>query len=133
MKKKERSTGNLLVLCAISTIVQAVGDKGFATVWQHDAATPGDWFVDANWTLGVPTSEDGAVIDNGGEAQILYGKAEAWSITIGTNPYKGGAITQLQADCEVMWGMSIAWSYGTWGRYTLDGDLSVHGDEWLGY
>ena len=36
------------------------------TYWQHDPATPGDWFDDANWTSSVPTAADNAYIDNGG-------------------------------------------------------------------
>ncbi len=133
MKKKERSIVNLIVLWAISTTVQAAGDKGDTTVWQHDPATPGDWFVDENWTQGVPTSEDGAEIDNDGEAQILSGNSMVWSVVIGTQPDRGGVISLLGGYLEVLNSVSIAWSYGTWGRFTLDADLRVHGDEWLGY
>jgi uncharacterized protein with beta-barrel porin domain len=50
--------------------------------WQ---GTTGSWFTSSNWTLGVPTNLENAIVDNGGTAKISAAKAVANTLTIGTN------------------------------------------------
>lgn len=53
------------------------------TWWQHDLAAAGDWFIDENWTNGVPTAAGHAYIDNGGTAYVSSGLAEGENLYVG--------------------------------------------------
>jgi uncharacterized protein with beta-barrel porin domain len=50
--------------------------------WQ---GTTGSWFTSNNWTLGVPTNLENAIVDNGGTAKVSAANAVANTLTIGTN------------------------------------------------
>ena len=62
------------LLCALVLTGLAAADD---TYWQHDPATPGDWFDPANWSVTVPTQNDDAFLANGGVAHIGSGTATA--------------------------------------------------------
>jgi len=67
-------TAILAVTMALASLTGSAGAED--TYWQHDPATPGDWFDPANWTAGVPAVGDAAYIDNGGAVRIDGGTTE---------------------------------------------------------
>jgi len=54
------------------------------TEWILVPSLTGDWFEPTNWSDGVPGSEDGATIANGGTAEIGNGTASADAVIIGS-------------------------------------------------
>ena len=62
------------------------------TYWQHDPATPGDWFDPLNWSNGVPMFLSKAYIDNNGTADINAGKALAADLYVGYNAGQSGSV-----------------------------------------
>ncbi len=59
------------------------------TVW---VGSTGNWFTSTNWTNGVPTSSDDAVINNGGTATIASSGAAARSLTLGAAVGDAGSV-----------------------------------------
>ncbi|MBA3481837.1 MAG: hypothetical protein H0T51_08485, partial [Pirellulales bacterium] len=53
-----------------------------STSWVADG--PGDWFIAANWSDGVPTASTNAHVDNGGTAQIMNPSAVARNVSLGS-------------------------------------------------
>ncbi|KPK81800.1 MAG: hypothetical protein AMJ81_10310, partial [Phycisphaerae bacterium SM23_33] len=70
------------------------------TWWQHDPATPGDWFKPANWTAGVPGPADYAYVDNAGTAHIGTGIAAADRLYLGYTSTGAGTIQLVGAELE---------------------------------
>jgi len=105
-------------------LLAGVGGDGAAqdyTEWQHDPATPGDWFTPANWTLGVPGTTDYAVIDNGGTAQIASGAAECEYLYAGDAAH--GEVEQTGGSLTVGQQLIVGLAQGGCGsgRYELRG------------
>ena len=67
---------SLAVLMLSSTAAQAA-----STYWQNPGS--GDWFVAANWSVGVPVPGYWVYVKNGGTALIGSGQAWAGSLYIG--------------------------------------------------
>jgi len=110
-------------------MASGAGTAGVATYWQHDPAEPGDWFDPANWTVGVPSHNGYAHIDNGGTAEIAYGSALAGQINIGTS--HAGAVVQSGGAVLAEWvinlgGPGLYDQPPGYGAYTLiGGELSA--------
>ena len=69
----------MLVIALVAASPAPAGD----TYWQ---VTRGDWFVDANWTNGVPTAADDAYVGTAakaGLAEITSGDAKAFRLFVG--------------------------------------------------
>ena len=79
-------------LCIALTAIGAAPAGALETFWQHDPATPGDWFEASNWTEGVPGLQDYAYINNGGEAQIAANSAEADRLYLGRENAHSGTV-----------------------------------------
>ena len=78
----------VLFLMAGVTVVTA----GTNTYWQHDPATPGEWSNDANWTGVEPTSSDGALINNGGTAEITQLGEYCSTLIVGNSSNEAGTV-----------------------------------------
>lgn len=73
---------HLLLVVLVFALVPS-GAVGENTYWQHDPATPGNWFDVANWSLGVPGELDRGIIQNGGTAEINSGEAFVYDVYVG--------------------------------------------------
>ena len=131
------------------------------TYWQHDPATPADWFDPLNWSAGLPTSSDTSYIQNGGTVVIANGTAFSRDFNIayaaatsGSVDQTGGSLTghQLfvgntgtgsftQSGGFVLFPSSsnddeiyLGYASGSTGTYNLSGTGSVVTKElWVGY
>ncbi len=72
-------TLSIVILISTLTTGMCLADE---TWWQHDPATPGDWFDETNWSAGVPSLEDSAYVHNSSIAVIAHGNALAKQISI---------------------------------------------------
>lgn len=94
--------------------------------WQGDPAVSEDWFDPANWTLGVPTEDHSAYIENGGKAGIHAGDAFAKYVYIGntsSDPVSSstGAIMQTGGNMKIANYMYLTGPMDTPGTYTMTG------------
>ena len=123
-KRSIRLSGCALCLLLVVALVGAA--RADVTVWQRDPAAPGDWFDPVNWTEQVPGSDDDAVIDNDGEAQIGGGGAQALNLYVGLSTGQSGTVhqtagTNTLGDFLIVGGLS-----GSSGSYILTaGELSA--------
>ncbi|MCD4699849.1 MAG: hypothetical protein K8R91_04675, partial [Phycisphaerae bacterium] len=125
------------LICAAVFSITITTSWADETWWQHDPATPGDWFDDANWTSGVPGLEDYASIYNGGTAVIAAGDALAKHISIGRaagryppsylfGPPCLGALVQTGGTATFSGSIYMSGSLDAPGTYTMSGGrLSV--------
>jgi hypothetical protein len=76
------------VALAVGAVVLLSRRTAFATDWQGGI---GDWFNPANWTTIVPNAFEYVHIENGGDAQVSSGSAQAGSLFVGdSNPGGSG-------------------------------------------
>ncbi len=120
-----RSPRIVLAVLALSAGTASVdADSGY-TYWQVDPCVPGDWHDPAHWTLGVPTSRNGAVIQNGGTARIDSGTAVAQRTVIGSRALPdrevGGTVIQTGGRAEPGYILTLGHDRGSKGVYTLIG------------
>ena len=122
MKDKSctRLASKLLVI--VGLISAMAGPAGAAdTWWQHDPASPGDWFDPANWTGGVPTSADSAYVDNGGTARIASGAADASDLRVGRYPGTSGAVEHSGGSNTIQNALTLGDWHDASGSYVLSG------------
>ena len=108
----------VLMAAVLSLSVQTWADD----YWQHDPASPGDWFDWANWTTGWPGIGDYVHVDNGGTALIADDDAVAYSLVIGTSLTSKVIQNSGRLDLGSSLGLGAYGSYelsGT-GRLTMD-------------
>ncbi len=135
----ERVRTFLALAVSISVFATASVRAGTVT-WQTSGT--GDWFDATNWlddtaTARVPTTGDFASIDNGGNATISTGTANALRVTLGTNPTQSGTLTisggtlQLDAAGSVIGvgGTTGGTSLGGTGTFIQSGDSVVFARE----
>jgi hypothetical protein len=60
--------------------------------WQHDPGTVGDWFINGNWDLGLPTAATDVGINNGGSAQIAAALARGNTVVVGDSAGQSGTL-----------------------------------------
>jgi hypothetical protein len=120
-----RSARILLALLALSAGAASVEAGSGYTYWQAEPSIAGDWFDAANWTLGVPTAGNVAVIENGGTAVIDSGTAVAQRTDIGGRALAdggvGGAVIQTGGQAELGFLLMLGHDRGSKGAYTLIG------------
>jgi autotransporter-associated beta strand repeat len=99
-----------------------IGSSGLygQNVWQG-GATSTDWFTAINWTLGVPTSSQTALVDNGTTAQIPEGSAVANTLTVGST-VAGSTVQLLDAGTLTLTNPLII---GTGGTFRFSGGTLV--------
>ena len=118
-------SGAFVAAAAVSALVAGAGaDPPPHTCWQHDPATPGDWFEGANWTAGVPDGDDYADINSGGAAGIASGDAEALELNLGYSAGDLGTVSQTGGTHTVN-GLYVGRHSGGEGRYYLSGAGSL--------
>ena len=128
----QRRHWGLAVLVAALVVGMASPARAADTYWQHDPATTGDWFDDANWTGGVPTSSDSGYINNAGEAEIASGVAKADLLYLGDAARTSGSLvlgglSKLSTSTEYV-------GYAGTGEVSQGGAMhSVGGSLYLGY
>ncbi len=103
----------------LSAVLAAVSAPAIAadTYWQHDPATPGDWFDPANWTNGLPGTGH---INNGGMAEFDGGHAGAHVLYLGSLDGTSGALdirTDASYHCT---SAMIGHGVGSGGVVTVD-------------
>jgi T5SS/PEP-CTERM-associated repeat protein len=86
----------------------------------------GSWFDAANWSLlgGVPDQNSGALINNGGTAEILAPGANAESVTLGNNAAHDGTLAVRGGDLQLRvtgGGLMRVGNFGTGELIVLDG------------
>ena len=116
--------GMLLTFAATA----AAGD----TYWQHDPATPGDWFDPTNWNAGVPTASDGAFVDNGGTAEILSIQA-ASACVLYAGYSASGSVAQTNGAVTVSDDVYLGHNATGDGTYTMEGGQLECQDLHVGY
>ena len=103
------------------------------TYWQHDPATPGDWFDPLNWTESLPSPNKNAFVDNGGTTLIDTGNAIASSLYLGYTPGSSGAITQNGGTNTVANDLYLGYDALGTGSYFLSGTAALSAEnEYLG-
>jgi len=118
-------SGAFVAAAAVSALVAGAGaDPPPHTCWQHDPATPGDWFEGANLTAGVPDGDDYADINSGGAAGIASGDAEALELNLGYSAGDLGTVSQTGGTHTVN-GLYVGRHSGGEGRYYLSGAGSL--------
>jgi autotransporter-associated beta strand protein len=119
-----RSLANLLLskhwLCGMSLLLIGASSLYGQDSWQGPS---GSWFNESNWSSGVPTSRDTAIVDNGTTAQIGPGpdgeQAFANSLTIGetsagsTLQMLSGGVLTVSNPVVIGTGGTILFSGGT--------------------
>ena len=80
----------------------ALADCTPVTNW---TASSGSWFTSGNWDNGVPTSGTGAVISNGGKAQISGSLPQASACSLTVNP--GTVSVSNQGSLTVTYGIVV--------------------------
>jgi uncharacterized repeat protein (TIGR01451 family) len=127
----------LSLLAALALLPAAAGAQ---TVW---TGTTGDWFVDTNWTAGVPGSTGDAQINNDGTATIAAGGAVAHSVLVGFAAGDDGHVAatgagtlDVDADLSVGYGGdgtlaissgAVVSDYSGEIGYTIDSSAGSHG------
>lgn len=104
------------------------------TYWQHDAATPGDWFDLSNWTNGLPeTGYHYSYVNNGGTARIADGNAFGGNrLYLGYDSTESGTIELSGSGQFSAYREHVGWN-GT-GRFIQTGGTNTISDRiHLGY
>jgi len=117
----------ILTYCALLIAATPLPLAADDTRWQHDPATPGDWFDEANWTKGLPDPQDYTKIENGGTAEFTAGDAEIRNLYVAANAGTVGHLVQSGGWLHVKDWIGIATSSGNTGSYTLSGTGVVTG------
>jgi len=114
----------VLMFCGLMSVVEAEET--------HWIGTTGDWFDANNWMYKVPGSDDLAVIDNGGTAEITSGLAEARYIYVSHYDAGSGNINHSGGILDVF---EIYIGYGHPSTYNLSGtaQLSASNRLFVGY
>ncbi len=101
--------------------------------WDHDPATPGDWFDPLNWNLDrLPTSVDVTYVENGGVVTVNSDGAAAYDLNLGYNGI--GVLEQTGGTVTTEKYLRLGYAVGTSGRYTLtDAALGVGSYMYVGY
>ena len=111
-------------------------------------AATSNWFLNANWDLGVPSSIDTARVDNAGTAEISSGGATAGVLEIGFSPlaasagdgivglYPGGTLSVSKAEYLGLSGRGDFFQFGgshavTCGSLTLGKEATAAGSYFL--
>ncbi|MDP6381155.1 MAG: hypothetical protein QF662_07400, partial [Phycisphaerae bacterium] len=118
-------------LSLLLVLLGAPHAAGADNYWQHDPATPGDWFDVVNWWLGMlPTSAmwTSTYITNGGEALITGNIAESFWLYLGYDAGESGAVVLsdsggLLADQASIGRYGTGWFTQTGGTNTVERDL----------
>ena len=71
--KAEHILGTTVLAVVVAATPAALGGN----FWQCSPDVTGDWFVEDNWTGGVPDCLDYTHIENGGTVEISAGDAAA--------------------------------------------------------
>ena len=121
----------------LSIMVLSLGAQawGADTYWQHDPATPGDWFDPLNWSLGaIPTDNDFVYIDNIGTAAVDSVDALANQMYLGHLTGHSGALTQTGGSTKVSTGLYLGYGAGSTGTYELGGTGTLESPKlYVGY
>jgi T5SS/PEP-CTERM-associated repeat protein len=91
----------------------------------------GSWYDAANWQGGVPNMSKGAIISNGGVAQVSSGFAQAFGLTLGVNAGESGTV-QVSGTGSLLPGYLQVGYSGT-GAITITGGVSNSSSADLGY
>ena len=118
----------MLTCCTIFLATAPLPLAADDTSWQHDPATPGDWFDEANWTNGLPHPQDYTKIENGGTAELTAGDAEISNLYVAANSGTVGHLVQSGGSLQVKDWIGVATSSGNTGSYTLSGTGVVTGE-----
>jgi T5SS/PEP-CTERM-associated repeat protein len=100
----------LLAITALALFASpgvALADCTPVTNW---TAGKSSWFTSGNWSGGVPTSGIGAVVDNGGTAQISGSlpQASACSLSLGpTSGHSGNVSVSTSGSLTVTYGITV--------------------------
>ncbi len=142
MQSPKFATAIVMMAClALPTTARAD-----VTYWQHDPATPGDWFDQANWDNGVPVSGDYAYINNGGEALIneadpavesVYYIGDDWvyyikELCLGFAASDSGTVTQNEGYIYVYDNLYVGYE-GTGHFNLVGGSIYPYGLHYIGY
>lgn len=97
-----------------------------STYWQHDPATPGDWFEPTNWTDGLPDSSNFAYVENGGTVEFNAGSADALGLRLGYTSGTAGTLNQAGGTLNLPAGLSLG-QYGSGTYWIQNGELNSGG------
>ncbi len=86
-------------LCVLACLVIGGTVQAQPTAWTKAPGLPGSWFIQENWSNGVPTPELTAWIRNGGTAIVAGGDAAALGLSIPAGP--GGVVIQEDGSLTV--------------------------------
>ncbi|NQU23021.1 MAG: hypothetical protein HQ567_17220 [Candidatus Nealsonbacteria bacterium] len=114
-----RTSLGILLAAITATTAHAVDN-----FWQHDPATPGDWFGAANWTEGIPTPDVWRTyINNGGTVQIMAPGGNTEYLCLGENSGDSGTV-HLSGNGQLSTDESII---GRGGKGTFIQTGGIHG------
>lgn len=100
-----------LALCALAAVAVAA-DCIPTTNW---TGTSGSWFVEGNWSNGVPNSSKSAYINNAGTADINTTGAAACNLTLGYDAVQSGKVSVAGGSLAVTNEVEV----GAFGKGTL--------------
>jgi fibronectin-binding autotransporter adhesin len=101
----------LLAITALALLASpgvALADCTPVTNW---TASSGSWFTSGNWDNGVPNSGTGAVVSNGGKAQISGSLPQASACSLTVNP--GTVSVSNQGSLTVTYGIAVGGTSAT--------------------
>ena len=126
-----RNRSLTLTYCALLIAAAPLPLAADDTYWQHDPATPGDWFDVANWNPGLPDEDVKAYIDNGGTAEIASGEPRALDLYVGYDAE--GHLEQTGGSLERPWSLCLGYNTGSRGTHTMAGGSAAVLHLWVGY
>lgn len=122
----------LSLLAAGIPLKSALGAE--ETFWKAPPAAIGDWFEPANWTNGVPTSDDYqgfAIISNGGTARVEAGTAQPAQLSLGGT--LSGKLIVDGGRVEVLYNAYLGRAPDAHGRLDLNGGTFAAESIIMGY
>jgi len=108
------------VLVAAVLAATPSGSCGANTYWQGPPGSAESWFTAANWTAGVPNSDDYAYVDNVGQVTIDSGTAQAGVLHLGYDD--SGTLNQCGGTLTISrYYVYLGCNAGSTGRYEMSG------------
>ena len=134
MKTKVIKNAILLTITALALLASpgvALADCTPVTNW---TAHTSSWFTSGNWDNGVPNSGIGAVVDNGGTAQISGSTplASACSLSLGPDAGHSGNVSVSTSGSLTVTTSVVVGNHGTASLSVTNGGTVTGGDMYVG-
>ena len=117
-----RSAVSILIpVLSVLVLSLSVPVWGVDTTWQHDPATPGDWFDPLNWSPGLPGSawDDTTFVANGGTAYLNRSIVQPYRLTVAG--LDGSSVIEYPGASLQLTYLNIGTSAGTYGLFDMRG------------